>query len=62
MLDAPGSQHPTLRNAVQTGCVVREGCVAKKRRFARHGERLSRPLGAPYHVHMGDSVPDVISY
>src|SRR4051794_41091562 len=30
--------------------------------FSRYDERLSRPLGEPCHVHMGDSVPDFISY
>ena len=28
--------------------------------FSRHGERFARPLGEPYYLYMGNSVPDFI--
>ncbi len=34
----------------------------KKGGFSRHGERFARPLGEPYYLYMGNSVPDFISY
>ncbi len=36
--------------------------VSKKGGFSRHDERFAHPLGEPYHLYMGNSVPDFISY
>ena len=44
------------------GGTVKNNGVSKNEGFLRHGERFARPLGEPYYLYMGNSVPDFISY
>ena len=60
MPDATGSQHPTPRHAVRTGCESR--ALSQKREGFETRRKVISSFGEPCHVHMGDSVPDFIQY